>query len=133
MADIVVLEGKVDVLEKDVREVKDRVDELEDEGSSRSDRLLNLEIWKRGNGAKGAELRLQEAEASMVALKECVQRAQSDEAIERIAKAAARGVIENARGKDKTTVAKLRAMGPLFTGIAALVAAIVTLIAVFVG
>jgi hypothetical protein len=132
MADIVILESKVDVLTKDVHEVRDRVDELEDDGASRSDRLLNLEIWKRGNGAKGAEVRLQEAESAMVLMKECLQRAQSDEAIERIAAAAANGVISNARNRDKTTVAKLKAMGPLFTGIAALVAALVTIVAVFV-
>jgi hypothetical protein len=138
MADIILLESKVDAVTVDVKDIKDRVDELEDEGSCRSDRLLNLEIWKRGNGAKGAEDRLQaqeaksmETERAITALKECLQRAQSDETIEKIATAAANGVISNARNRDKTTVAKLRAMGPLMTGAAALVAAIVTLIAVF--
>jgi hypothetical protein len=138
MADIILLESKVDAIASDVKDVKDRVDDLEDGGASRSDRLLNLEIWKRGNGAKGAEdrLQLQEAksmdtERAITAMKECLQRAQSDETIERIATAAANGVISNARSRDKTTVAKLRAMGPLFTGIAALVASLVTLAAVF--
>jgi dGTP triphosphohydrolase len=138
MADIILLESKVDAIGSDVKDIKDRVDDLEDCGVSRSDRLLNLEIWKRGNGAKGAEDRLQlqeaktmETERAIAAMKECLQRAQSDEAIERIASAAARSIVTNARDRDKTTVAKLRAMGPLFTGIAALVASLVTVVAVF--
>jgi hypothetical protein len=130
MADIV-LDNRLTVLEGDAKEVKGRVDELEDSCISHSDRLLNIEIWKRGNGARGAEARLQDAESAMASLKDCLRAAQSDEAISKIAAAAAMGVINGAKGRDKTAVAKLRALGPLLTGAAALVAAIVTLVAVF--
>jgi hypothetical protein len=132
MADIVI-DNRLGSLESDVKEVRDQVDDLEDACTSHSDRLLNIEIWKRGNGARGAEARLQEVENDVVKLKECFGASSSDDAIERIASAAARSIIKGAREKDMTTVAKLRAMGPLLTGVAALVAAAVTLIAVFVG
>jgi hypothetical protein len=132
MADIVI-DNRLGSLESDVKEVRDQVDDLEDACTSHSDRLLNIEIWKRGNGARGAEARLQEVENDVVKLKECFGASSSDDAIERIASAAARSIIKGAREKDMTTVAKLRAMGPLLTGIAALVAAAITLVAVFVG
>lgn len=130
MADIV-FDNRLKVVEGDVKDIKDRMEDLEDVGISRSDRLLNLEIWKRGNGAKGAEARLQEAEVEIVKLKECFGASSADDAIERIASAAARSIVKGAREKDMTTVAKMRAAGPLLTGAAALVAAIVTLVAVF--
>ena len=132
MADIVI-DNRLGSLESDVKEVRDQVDDLEDACTSHSDRLLNIEIWKRGNGARGAEARLQEVENDVVKLKECFGASSSDDAIERIASAAARSIIKGAREKDMTAVAKLRAMGPLLTGIAALVAAAITLVAVFVG
>ena len=132
MADIV-LDNRLGSLESDVKEVRDQVDDLEDACTSHSDRLLNIEIWKRGNGARGAEARLQEVEDDVVKLKECFGASSTDAAIERIASAAARSIIKGAREKDMTAVAKLRAMGPLLTGIAALVAAAITLVAVFVG
>jgi hypothetical protein len=131
MADVIVLDNRIGAVEGAVKELKDGVSALDDACDSHSDRLLNLEIWKRGNGAKGAEDRLQATETTMASLKECLRSAQSDEAIERIATAAANGVIASARTRDKTTVAKLRALGPLLTGAAALLAAIVTLVAVF--
>lgn len=132
MSDHIALEARIDTVETAAKEIRDRVDGLEDDSASHSDRLLNIEIWKRGNGARGAEDRLQETERAMASLKDCLREAQSDEEISKIATAAARGIIHDARQRDKTFVAKLRVLGPLLTGIAALVAAIVTLVAVFV-
>jgi len=132
MADIV-LDNRLTVLEGGVRDLRERVSVLDDDVDGYSTRILKVETWKDGNGARGAERRLQEVEDDVVKLKECFGASSTDAAIERIASAAARSIVKGAREKDMTVVAKLRAMGPLLTGIAALVAAAVTLVAVFVG
>ena len=132
MADIVI-DNRLLSLEGDVKDVEDRIETMDDRCVRHSDRLYAVEIWKNGNGAKGAEARLQEVEGEVVKLKECFGASSTDAAIERIASAAARSIVKGAREKDMTVVAKLRAMGPLLTGIAALVAAAVTLVAVFAG
>jgi hypothetical protein len=130
MADIV-LDNRLATLEGCARDLKERVSVLDDDNDGYSTRLLKVETWKDGNGAKGAEKRLQEVEDDVVKLKECFGASSADDAIERIASAAARSIVKGAREKDMTTVAKMRAAGPLLTGLAAVVASVVTLVAVF--
>jgi len=130
MADIV-LDNRIATLEGCTRELKERVSVLDEDNDGYSTRLLKVETWKDGNGARGAETRLQEAEVEIVKLKECFGASSADDAIERIASAAARSIVKGAREKDMTTVAKMRAAGPLLTGAAALIASLVTLAAVF--
>ena len=132
MADIV-FDNRIATVEGHIKDLREQVSVLDDDNDGYSNRILKIETWRDGNGAKGAEKRLQEVEDDVVKLKECFGASSTDEAIERIASAAARSIVKGAREKDMTTVAKMRAMGPLLTGIAALVASIVTLIAVFVG
>ena len=130
MADIIVLEHQVSALESDVKDVRDKLEDLDDASTSHSDRLLNVELWKNGNGARGAEVRLQGVEHDVLTLKECLGASQTDEAIERIASAAARSIVKGARDRDKTVVEKVKAvssiLSPILAALAVVLAAVLS-------
>lgn len=128
MADIVVLGHEVDALKNDTHNVNVRIDKLDDACTLHAKRLYALEIWKNGNGARGAEARLQGVEHDVSVLKECLGATQTDETIERIAAVAARSVIKNARERDRTTVEKLKAAAALISPILAAAAVVIAAI-----
>ena len=125
MANSIVLENKVETIAIEVKDLGDRVDELEDAGSSRSDRLLNLEIWHKGNGARGAEIRLQGVEKDVMMLRECLGASKSEEAIERIVAATARSIVKGARERDRTLVEKIKAVAAILSPICAAAAIVI--------
>ena len=125
MADIAVLDIKVANLEEKCEETVDRVGAIEEIVDKRGDRIHSLEIWRNGNGARGAEARLQIMESDMVHLKACIENVASDESIAKIAQVAVKGIIENARNKDRTLVNKAKAFAPYFAAGCALVAGLV--------
>lgn len=133
MADIIVLDSKVVALESDVKEIQHDLISLDEECTSHSDRLLHVELWKNGNGARGAEARLQGVEHDVLTLKECLGESKTDEAIERIASAAARSIVKGARDRDKTVVEKVKAfaaiLSPILSAGALIAAAIIAAVA----
>jgi len=124
MADIVVLDIKVSNLEDRCKETVSRVDAIEEIVDVRGDRIRSLEIWKNGNGARGAEMRLQDVEGILASVKSCIDKVSSDENIARIAQIAAKGVVDNARTKDRTVVSKVKAFAPYFAAACAMIAAV---------
>ena len=133
MADIIVLEHQVSALESDVKDIQKDIKRLDCESGEQSDRILVAEQWRNGNGARGAEARLQGVEHDMLALKECLGASKTDEAIERIASAAARSIVKGARDRDKTVVEKMKAvgalLGPILSATALVAAAIIAAVA----
>lgn len=128
MPELEILKNRVNGLEKTVDEVKGTVSEVEDKVISTSDRLSHVEIWKDGNGARGAEARLQGLEGDIEDVKECLGMSHTEEAIERIASLTARAVVKNARERDRTAVERMRAWGPIIAALCAAVSAIVVAI-----
>jgi hypothetical protein len=128
MADIAVIEIEVANLSERCSETYRTARGLEDECSELSDRTHALEMWRNGNGAKGAEARLQAVETDVSDVKSCIERVASDESIARIAKEAVKGVINNARDKDRTLVSKAKAFAPYFAAGCMLVATVATAI-----
>ena len=124
MSDITVLEIKIDNIASDVKDIKTDLETIEDVQDAMSATVDHIEQWRRGNGAKGAELRLQEVEKTTMEVKNCMERVASDERIEQIAAAAVKGIVGNAKLRDKTFVAKLQSIGPIFLGVAAVITAI---------
>jgi hypothetical protein len=86
-------------------------------------RIVKIESWKNGNGAKGAEQRLQIVEEFMSDMKLEKTHFMTDEATDKMVQAAVSGFISAAQNKDKTFVAKVRAFSPYFATIGAVVAA----------
>jgi hypothetical protein len=130
MTDIAMLDIKVANLEEKCEETRGTVRGLEDECSQLSDRTHALELWRNGNGARGAETRLQSVEADMTDVRKCIENGASDDTISKIASAAAMAIVNKARDKDRTTVAKIRAAGPIIAGVAAVLTAFSALVAV---
>ena len=122
MADVA---NRVDRLEEDVKEQKGSLEELHgrlDEHSGNIDRILKWGL--EGNG-DSAETRLHSVETNMGAISALVEKVASDETIARIAQVAVKEVIGNARGRDRTTISKVKAFAPYFAAACALVAAFV--------
>jgi hypothetical protein len=128
MADIAVLDIKVANLEEKCEETHGIVRGIENEVGELSDRTYRIEIWKDGNGARGAEMRLQDVENILTSVKSCIDKVSSDENIAHIAQIAAKGVVDNARTKDRTVVSKVKAFAPYFAAACALIAGIVAVI-----
>jgi hypothetical protein len=122
MADVAL---RVDHLEEQHGEHKEKLDEIEDRLDTHSTALQRLSIWRDGNGSKGAEVRLQDVETILTAMKTCVDRVTSEDGIARIAQAAVKGVITNAQNRDRTVVSKVRAWAPWFAAGCALAASVV--------
>lgn len=101
-------------------------DDLDERVTEHGERISKLEQWRNGNGARGAEARLQEVEECGRSLKEQLSGLKAGDVIKAIATETAQAVIANARGRDKTAVARLKAAGPILAGLAALVAAVLS-------
>lgn len=114
MADSVLIDIKIASLEKSLEETAADVSTHDDLLDSHSDRILSIEHWRNGNGAKGAEARLQAVECETTELRECLGASKTEEAIERIASVAALSIVKNARGRDRTAVEKVKAFAPYF-------------------
>jgi len=132
MAELIILETRVGAVEDNVRDIRalqkeyaGRMEELEDDGASRSDRILNLEIWHKGNGARGAEVRLQGVENDIMTMRECLGASKSEEAIERIVAATARSIVKGARERDRTVVEKIKAVAAILSPICAAAAIVI--------
>jgi predicted NBD/HSP70 family sugar kinase len=128
MSDIAVIGIEVANLKDKCEETYRTVGGLEDECSNLSDRIHAGEIWRNGNGAKGAEARLQTVEKEMSDIKTCVEKVASDEGIARIAREAARAVVSNARDKDRTLISKVKAFAPYFAAVCMLIATVMTVL-----
>ena len=133
MSDILTIEHRVGTVESDVRDLRERVGVVEDDSDGHETALVKISTWRDGNGARGAEARLQEVEKGVILLKECLGASQTDEAIERIASAAARSIVKGARDRDKTAVEKMKAvgalLGPILSATALVAAAIIAAVA----
>lgn len=79
-------------------------------------RVDRLEYWRNGNGAKGAEARLQEVEKWK---EEFVTQEAVTGIISDAAKAAAHQIVNNARSRDKTVTERIKAFGPYFIALLA--------------
>lgn len=129
MADEAIINIRFDTLAKDCEETKCRVSEAEDAIAGLSDRTRSLEYWRNGNGASGAEERLQAVEDGLLyySRERIPQRLNCVEAdmaaVQRIADHAiehgVRGAVNDTLDKrDKTAIAKIKAWGPYFaTGV----------------
>jgi hypothetical protein len=91
-------------------------------------RVLKIESWKNGNGARGAEVRLQDVENDVLELKGKCVTYMTDEATEKMVQAAFRGFVAAAQNKDKTAVAKIKAFAPYFATIGAIATALLTVL-----
>ena len=124
------IEIKLDHLTEGQDEIKGKLGEIEDRLDTHSSAIQSLSQWRSGNGAKGAEARLQCAEevlqefpAIQADLK--VVRAVADAKLEDIS-STIRNTLD---ARDKTVIAYLKAVGSLLGGLAGLAA----LAAVFLG
>ena len=124
------IEIKLDHLTEGQDEIKGKLGEIEDRLDTHSSAIQSLSQWRSGNGAKGAEARLQRAEevlqefpAIQADLK--VVRAVADAKLEDIS-STIRNTLD---ARDKTVIAYLKAVGSLLGGLAGLAA----LAAVFLG
>jgi len=127
MADIVI-ETRLAAAEADLKDHEKRLDELDGRDDAHSDRILSLEHWRNGNGARGAEARLQYVEGEMEELRGCLGASKTDEAIERIAAAAARSIVKGARERDRTAVEQVKAWAPYFAALCGLGAGLIGLL-----
>ena len=125
MADPVVNSLRIDNLEGDCKEIVRRVDGLDDECAEMSDRIHAGEMWRNGNGARGAEVRLQLVEAEIDKVTKCIDKVASDESIAKIASVAVKGVIDNAKNRDRTVISKAKAFAPYFAGICGVATAVI--------
>lgn len=125
MADEAIINIKFDTLEKDCEETKGRMTEAEDAIEGLSERTRSLEYWRNGNGAAGAEERLQAVEDGLLyySRERIPQRLNCVEAdmaaVQRIADHAIQNGVQGAVNetldkRDKTAIAKIRAWGPYF-------------------
>lgn len=128
MADIAF---RVDHLEEDVRAVKEQAGENAgrlDLHSKGFDRLIKWAL--EGNG-DSAETRLKNVEIEAAAMKTCIEKAVAPEHIAHIAKETAAAVIKNAQGKDRTWVAKTKAIASVLAPIGVIIGGVAALIAMF--
>jgi hypothetical protein len=133
MDDIVV---RVDNLEDCAKENKGKINEIEDRLDLHSDSIRSLDQWRKGNGAAGAEERLQITEAVVLGyqrlrLPERMAINEADiEVLQRIADgkisdAVKESVRSTLDARDRTAIAYLKALGPYLATIVALIAAII--------
>lgn len=125
MADEAIINIKFDTLEKDCEETKGRMTEAEDAIEGLSERTRSLEYWRNGNGATGAEERLQAVEDGLLyysreRIPQRLNCVESDmAAVQRIADHAIQNGVQGAVNetldkRDKTAIAKIKAWGPYF-------------------
>lgn len=123
------IEGKMDEIKSVLDEVLDRVD-------THSESIRSLDQWRRGNGAKGAEDRIQGTEVAALSyytsrVPERLNCAEADIlALQRIADgkisdAVSISVHTAMDARDKTAIAYLKAIGPAIAAIAAIIVALI--------
>ncbi len=112
--DLALLSHKIDEARLDIVDLVKDVESVDDRITGFSDRLNDVEYWKNGNGGRGAEVRLQEVEDTVQTLLRISSASRPDDEIQRIAKVTATTIVENAREKDRTAVARVRAWAPYF-------------------
>jgi hypothetical protein len=122
------IKGKVDSLDGKVDEQKGRVDEHEGLLDIHSSKIRGLEQWKDGNGAKGAEARLQCVEEVVVENRSAAGAIINDDIVKRIGMAAAEHIKLSARDRDKSFSMKARAIAPYFIALLNFIAAIAAII-----
>ncbi|MFA5376856.1 MAG: hypothetical protein WC455_13990 [Dehalococcoidia bacterium] len=122
MSDIAI---RVEHLEESDSERKSKLEEVENRLDAHSSEIQRLAIWRDGNGAKGAEARLQCVEEKL----EDLPAIKSDLAVVKLVADAKLSSIEDAVGRaldrrDKTVLAYLTKLGPFAAAIAAIIVAI---------
>jgi len=116
---------RVENLEEKTVEQKSRIDEHEGLLDIHSKEIDGLKIWRNGNGAKGAEERLQCVEENQRAAGSAII---TDDVVDRIGKAAASHIIKSARDKDRTFAMKARALAPWFVAALEFILGVIALI-----
>jgi hypothetical protein len=148
MPEVLLLEQRVEHLEEGCKDRTADVESLDNRVVGCSDRIYALEYWRNGNGAKGAEARLQGMELAVAGIQHSLDSEQSEENIKRIikettqhltsgviggqsdaslkviAEAAADAVVAHARRRDRTFVSKVKAFAPYFAAALLLVTTI---------
>ena len=133
MADAITL--RVGNCEDECEELKKRVDANDERLDDTSDRVLSLEYWKKGNGARGAEIRLQDTEAGLRRIEdidasprlnvlEAEIKTLQNIADAKITEVVTASVHEALNLRDKTAIAYLKAAGPYAAAVAAIAVAI---------
>jgi len=128
---------RINHCEEECAALDKRVDTVEEIGAITSDRVRTIELWRNGNGAKGAEVRLQDAEKSVRALEDAdpdkrLNALEADvKVIQQVTDASIRFSVGTALDeRDKTAVARVKAWGPI---VAATVAALAVVAQSIVG
>jgi len=112
----------------DCEELTKRVDAVEELHAETSDRVAALEYWRNGNGARGAEVRIQDLEKNMSTVLTTVPGLITSEEADKIAKSAVHHIVEQARSKDRTWVSKTRAVALVMIPIASVICALIALL-----
>jgi hypothetical protein len=111
MADLAI---RVDHCEEDIKEDRGRLDEAEGRLDTHSDAINGIEQWRTGNGAQGAEARLQTVEGKI----EDLPVIRADVAAAKLVADAKLEVIEGSitsvlDKRDAKAIAKVKAWGPI--------------------
>ena len=136
MADLAI---RIDRIDEDIKEHRTDLDEAHNRLDIQSDAIRGLEYWRNGNGAQGAEARLQCVEEMALALarERIVPRLAVVEAdiraVQAIADNAIRAGVQEAihttlNAREKTMLARIKTWTPIVS--AALAAAAVVLVAI---
>lgn len=124
MADAI-LDIKFDNLESSVKEHTGRLEEIDGRLDNHSSEIQRISRWAIDGNGDSAETRIKKNCVEIGDLKEQISRVASDENIQKIASAAVKGVINNARDRDRTVVSKVKAFAPYFAAGCMLVANVV--------
>jgi predicted nucleic acid-binding Zn-ribbon protein len=120
--------AEIEHLRSDIADHKGRLDEHEGLLDTHSSELQRVTRWALDGNGECAQTRIKNVEGDMVEIRKCVEKVASDESIAKIAAVAVKEVIGNARTRDKTMIAKLRAFAPYFAAFCALVAGIIAVV-----
>lgn len=132
MADLAI---RVDRIEEDIKDHQVQLDETHDRLDVQSDTIQSIEQWRKGNGAQGAEARLQCVEEAAVKLAEerigpRLNIAEADiQALQKIADGKLTAVVgETVKSaldaRDKTAIAYVKAFSPYAVALAAILVAV---------
>jgi uncharacterized protein (DUF305 family) len=115
------MDQEIEKLEARDKELEGLISECDGRLDEQSAEIQSLNQWRKGNGAKGAEDRLQSVEEGMKEIRVGI----TDGDISKIALAASSLIVGTARDRDRTFVMKLKAVGPIVAAICALVVVII--------
>lgn len=136
MADEAILQLRLRNIESDCAEIKTDVEGLDSKLDSISDRTQALEYWRDGNGARGAEARLQCLEQYSIDLQKANLRPRTLQleadvrVLQNVTDAtimkSVRETVNDAMDlREKTLIAKLKAWGPIVAAICAFISSII--------